>query len=444
MASKVLTPFETRGNKDRAALLQTSCQPYYAGFRIIARLHRLGGCCFVDNTTSIHYKDVRSGRFSLYLIYPPLYMGVPFVKTAEGRPLSLLIFAVRLNVTLNATIDSCCLQTYILSGCAVVVVAFALDAHQHNYVVRGAYRLNKNIFQTAVLALILEAVLNFVLLMSRAPQLVELLRITGLMERENNIPLYVQTRTIRLAWSLAMFQVCLIVFNIGLNIYSDFGTAVLLEEGRKLTPYMSRLAMSFGIIGVPFLCFMCTSTRLLLTYTSRVVAIYLGCICRGLDHSLCSRSTPKSRKVVLVDNFRVQISLLKDCVALMSEMLGPSLIYAYAYSVALLCTAAYYTITPELEFRARLFFLFFGILHWLSILLPAATVHNMKLAIRMFLRSIKPDDFRVTGCGFFDVDLVTFADYYAGSDRRVDNASWDLLMRAPIGAIFCRSVAMLY
>nr|XP_037271931.1 uncharacterized protein LOC119163948 [Rhipicephalus microplus] len=98
-----------------------------------------------------------------------------------------------------------------------------------------------------------------------------------------------------------------------------------------------------------------------------------------------------------------------------------------------LCAAAYYTIIPELEFRVRLFFFFFGSLHWLSVLLPTITTHRMKAAVielrsavqgvsmanysddllaqlRMMLNSMKHDDLRFTGCGFFVVDLSTFAD----------------------------------
>ncbi|KAL1483816.1 hypothetical protein MTO96_032945 [Rhipicephalus appendiculatus] len=388
VAKKVPAPSETCGIKDPVALVQTNCRPFYAGFRIIARVHRLSGCCFLENLASIHYKDVRSRRLSRYLLYP------------------------------------LCIWAYLL----LVGVAMSVDAQQHNYGLRGADRLNRNIFHTSMLAVNVEAALNSVLLMVRAPQLVELLRITGLIEQQNSMPLYVQIQTVRFAWSLVLFQVSMTVLNIGLNIYSDFGAAVLVEEGRKLTPYMMKLAISFGIIGVSFISILCISTRLLLMYASRTVALYLGCICRSLDRCLRSRSIPKSRKAVLVDHMRVQISLVKNSIALVSAMLGPSLLYAYAYSVALLCAAGYYTIIPELEFRVRLFFFIFGILHWLSILLPAAMVHNMKLAVielqstiqamsnadysedllvqvRMFVDTIRPDDLRVTGCGFFDVDL---------------------------------------
>lgn len=88
-----------------------------------------------------------------------------------------------------------------------------------------------------------------------------------------------------------------------------------------------------------------------------------------------------SRKVSLVDHTRVQLTLLKNCADLASSLLGPSLLYAYAYSVALLCAAAYYTIIPELSNKIRLFFLCFGVLHWISILLPTVSAHRIKGAV---------------------------------------------------------------
>ncbi|KAL3183500.1 hypothetical protein MRX96_033613 [Rhipicephalus microplus] len=232
---------------------------------------------------------------------------------------------------------------------------------------------------------------------------------------------------------MVMFQVTIIVLNVALNIHSHFGTVLLIEEGRQLNPLLMNLVISNGFLGAMYLTSMCLSIRLLLMYISRALALYLGCIHRNLDQCLRSRSTPESRKVLLVDHMRVQLALLKNCVDLASSLLGPSLLYAYAYSVAILCAAAYYTIIPELEFRVRLFFFFFGSLHWLSVLLPTITTHRMKAAVielrsavqgvsmanysddllaqlRMMLNSMKHDDLRFTGCGFFVVDLSTFAD----------------------------------
>ncbi|KAH7967690.1 hypothetical protein HPB52_001650 [Rhipicephalus sanguineus] len=108
------------------------------------------------------------------------------------------------------------------------------------------------------------------------------------------------------------------------------------------------------------------------------------------------------------------------------------MLYAYSYSVVLLCTAAYYTIIPDLQFRARLFFLTFGVLHWLSILLPVFEVHRMKCAVtklpaaiqqipmanyseemfaqlRMLVMTIKPTDLKYSACDFFEIDLSTSA-----------------------------------
>ncbi|XP_037581152.2 uncharacterized protein LOC119464312 [Dermacentor silvarum] len=114
------------------------------------------------------------------------------------------------------------------------------------------------------------------------------------------------------------------------------------------------------------------------------------------------------------------------------SMLGPSLLYAYTYSVVLLCGYAYYATAAEFPFRVRLFFFFSFVLHWLSILVPPVEAHRMKIAVtelrsvvqcvpmadhsddllvqlRMMLYAIKPDDLKFTGCGFFAVDLSTFA-----------------------------------
>ncbi|KAH7934317.1 hypothetical protein HPB49_024897 [Dermacentor silvarum] len=52
------------------SLLQATCHPFYAGFRLIARVQRLMGCCFLENLRSDRYEDVTARRFSLYLLYP--------------------------------------------------------------------------------------------------------------------------------------------------------------------------------------------------------------------------------------------------------------------------------------------------------------------------------------------------------------------------------------
>nr|XP_054934148.1 uncharacterized protein LOC126543726 [Dermacentor andersoni] len=403
-------------------LLRNEWRPFYAGFRVIGRAQRLLGCCFLENLASADPQRVRAKRASLYLLYP------------------LCIWCYHLTVGLTLFVDS----------------------ERHKHAMKDTDRLNKTIFIAFMAALIVEAALNNVLLLVQAPKFVELLRICGFIELHTAVPPYVQRQTVRFAWAMVTFQCCqfrtrcmdqersrrdgavfssvspptqvaAIILNVALNVHSHFGTVLLAEGGRQLDPLVMNLAVSNGFVGVVYLSAMCLSTRLLLMYISRAVALYLGCIYRNLDQCLRSRSTPESRKVLLVDHMRVQLALLKNCVDLASSLLGPSLLYAYAYSVAILCAAAYYTIIPELEFRVRLFFFFFGSLHWLSVLLPTVTTHRMKGAVidlrsavqgvsmadysddllaqlRMMLNSMKHDDLRFTGCGFFVVDLSTFAD----------------------------------
>ncbi|XP_077548721.1 uncharacterized protein LOC144162092 isoform X3 [Haemaphysalis longicornis] len=227
------------------------------------------------------------------------------------------------------------------------------------------------------------------------------------------------------------FQAAIAFLNVVLHIYSDFGTALLVDDWRQLEPFFKNVAISHAFLGVPFLSFMCVSTRLWFMYISKAVALYVACIHRSLGCCLRSRSTPNRRKALLVDRMRVQLGLLGSCVKLASWLLGPSLLYAYAYSVPILCAAAYYTIVPELKFRIRLFFLFFWMLHWLSILLPVITAQRMKRAmmelrgaiqqasmttyseellaqLRMMLNWSKHNDLQFTGSGFFVVDVSTF------------------------------------
>ncbi|XP_072140848.1 uncharacterized protein [Dermacentor andersoni] len=366
-------------------LLRNEWRPFYAGFRVIGRAQRLLGCCFLENLASADPQRVRAKRASLYLLYP------------------LCIWCYHLTVGLTLFVDS----------------------ERHKHAMKDTDRLNKTIFIAFMAALIVEAALNNVLLLVQAPKFVELLRILDQerSRRDGAVFSSVSPPT----------QVAAIILNVALNVHSHFGTVLLAEDGRQLDPLVMNLAVSNGFVGVVYLSAMCLSTRLLLMYISRAVALYLGCIYRNLDQCLRSRSTPESRKVLLVDHMRVQLALLKNCVDLASSLLGPSLLYAYAYSVAILCAAAYYTIIPELEFRVRLFFFFFGSLHWLSVLLPTVTTHRMKGAVidlrsavqgvsmadysddllaqlRMMLNSMKHDDLRFTGCGFFVVDLSTFAD----------------------------------
>ncbi|KAK8781669.1 hypothetical protein V5799_016990 [Amblyomma americanum] len=235
---------------------------------------------------------------------------------------------------------------------------------------RPAEELNRSIFLTFFLVLNLESALNDALLLLQAPKLVDLLRMCELIELHTAVPPYVRRQTLRFAWALVAFQVTETILYVALTAYSGFGTSLLVEEGRQIAPFRMGLAVSNGFVGVPYLALMNTSTRLLVTYFSQTIALYLGCIYRNTD-----------RKVLLVDQVRVQLSLIKNCVDMVSTLVGPSLLYAYAYSVAILCVSAYYTIIPELKLPVRIFFFFFALLHFLSIVLPPIMAQRMNTAV---------------------------------------------------------------
>ncbi|KAH6923627.1 hypothetical protein HPB50_003253 [Hyalomma asiaticum] len=291
------------GGKLRENPVQATCHPFYAGFRLISRMQRLTGCCFLENIGCHNYQDVRAKRSSLYLLYP------------------------------------ICIWIYVLTVAVVILV----DSEQHKHGVRGADQLNKTIWLASIVALSMEAVLNNVVLFYRAPELVELLRTCGLIELYVNVPPYRQREAVRSAWVIIAFQLADIALNMALDIYADFGTLVLVEKERTMAPFPMATLVSFGFLGIFFLAAHGLSARVLLT------------------------------KVLQVDHARAQLSLVMKCADLASFILGPSLLYAYTYSVPLLCASAYYTIVAEFPFRVRLFFLFFFMLHYLSILVPPLT-----------------------------------------------------------------------
>ncbi|XP_077492551.1 uncharacterized protein LOC144103772 [Amblyomma americanum] len=373
--------------------VQNACHPFYAGFRVICWMHRLAGCCFLENLWSSDAADVRARRISPYLLYP------------------------------------LCIWFYL----NLVNITMLVDVEEHKQGMRPAEELNRSIFLTFFLVLNLESALNDALLLLQAPKLVDLLRMCELIELHTAVPPYVRRQTLRFAWALVAFQVTETILYVALTAYSGFGTSLLVEEGRQIAPFRMGLAVSNGFVGVPYLALMNTSTRLLVTYFSQTIALYLGCIYRNTDRCLRSRRTPESRKVLLVDQVRVQLSLIKNCVDMVSTLVGPSLLYAYAYSVAILCVSAYYTIIPEQKLPVRIFFFFFALLHFLSIVLPPIMAQRMNTAVcelrtvvqgvlmedcsdelmvqlRMMLSIIKKEDLKFSGCGFFVVDLPTFAD----------------------------------
>ncbi|XP_075531566.1 gustatory receptor 66a [Dermacentor variabilis] len=374
------------------SLLQATCHPFYAGFRLIARMQRLIGCCFLENIGCDHSEDVRARRFSLYLLYP------------------------------------LCIWIHLLT----VGIVLLVDAEQHKHRVQDTVRLNEVITFACVLTLNFEVALNNVLLLFRAPDLVELLRMCSLIELHVNVPTYRLREAVRSAWNIIAFQLADTALNMALDVYADFGALVLVERGRQLKPFPMAVLVSYGCVGIVFLAGHGLSVRVLLTYCSRSIVLYVNCIRTNLDRSLRSRGVPESSKVLLVDHVRAQLSLVKNLADMVSSMLGPSLLYAYAYSVFLLCVSAYYTTVVELPFRVRLFYFFFFTLHWFSILVPPVEVHRMRNAVtelrsvvqcvptadysddllvqlRMLLYAIKHDDLKFTGCGFFTVDLSTFA-----------------------------------
>ncbi|XP_070383689.1 uncharacterized protein [Dermacentor albipictus] len=374
------------------SLVQATCHPFYAGFRLIARVQRLMGCCFLENISCDRSEDVRARRFSLYLLYP------------------------------------FCIWIYLLTAAIILL----LDAEQHKHRFRETEHMNQVIMFASMMALNFEAELNNVLLMFRAPDLVELLRMCGLIELHVNVPTYKQQEAVRSAWNIIAFQLVDTALNMALDLYADFGALVLVERGRQLEPLPMAVLVSYCCVGIVFLAVHGLSVRVLLTYCSRSIVLYVNCIRTNLDRCLRSRGVPESSKVLQVDHVRAQLSLVKNLADMVSSMLGPSLLYAYAYSVFLLCASAYYTTVAELPFRVRLFFFFFFTLHWFSILVPPVEVHRMRNAVtelrsvvqcvptadysddllvqlRMLLYAIKHDDLKFTGCGFFTVDLSTFA-----------------------------------
>ncbi|KAH7938914.1 hypothetical protein HPB52_002302 [Rhipicephalus sanguineus] len=349
--------------------VHATCHPFYAGFRLIARVQRLTGCCYLENIGCEHYEGVRARRFSSYLLYP---LGI---------------------------------WIYLLAVAVVILV----DTEENKHGIRDTDLLNKIILLASLVALNLEAALNNAILMFRAPDLVELLHMCGLIELRINVPPYKQREAVRSAWNIIAFQLADTALNMALDIYADFGTLILVERGRKLAPFPMVSLVSYCFLGTTFLAFHGLSARVLLTYFSRSIALYVDCIHTNLDRCLRSWSVPESSKVLLVDHVRAQLALVKKCADLASSMLGPSLLYAYAYSVVLLCASAYYTTQPEFPFRVRLFFFFFFALHYVSIFVLPVEAHRMRNALRMMLYVIKHDDLKFTGCGFFTVDLSTFA-----------------------------------
>ncbi|KAH8030314.1 hypothetical protein HPB51_006746 [Rhipicephalus microplus] len=349
--------------------VQATCHPFYAGFRLIGRLQRLTGCCFLENISSERYEDVRARRFSSYLLYP------------------------------------LCIWIYFLAVAIVII----MDAEQHKHGVRDTELLNKTILLASVVALNFESALNTVMLMFRAPDLVELLRMCGLIELHISVPPYKQRQAVRSAWNVITFQLVDAALNMALDVYADFGILLLAEKGRKLAPLPMAALASYGFVGIAFLAFHGLAARVLLTYFSRSIALYVECIHLSLDRCLRSWSVPESSKVLLVDHVRAQLSQIKKFADLASSILGPSLLYAYAYSVILLCASAYYATQTEFPYRVRLLFLFFFVFHYLSIFVPPMEAHRMKNTLRMLIYIIKHDDLKFTGCGFFAVDLSTFA-----------------------------------
>ncbi|KAH9366432.1 hypothetical protein HPB48_006065 [Haemaphysalis longicornis] len=67
MSSPALLPHKTQ--VIRQGTIAKTCQPFYAGFRIIGRFHRLVGCSFLENLPAADYERVRAKRASLYLLY---------------------------------------------------------------------------------------------------------------------------------------------------------------------------------------------------------------------------------------------------------------------------------------------------------------------------------------------------------------------------------------
>ncbi|KAL3183823.1 hypothetical protein MRX96_033891 [Rhipicephalus microplus] len=110
--------------------VQATCHPFYAGFRLIGRLQRLTGCCFLENISSERYEDVRARRFSSYLLYP------------------------------------LCIWIYFIAVAIVII----MDAEQHKHGVRDTELLNKTILLASIVALNFESALNNVMLMYRAPR----------------------------------------------------------------------------------------------------------------------------------------------------------------------------------------------------------------------------------------------------------------------------------
>ncbi|CAN7938230.1 unnamed protein product, partial [Ixodes hexagonus] len=293
-------------------------------------------------------------------------------------------------------------------------------------------RLNTTIFILYLTAVNIEAVINNFLMFIKAPKFVDLLHLCAKLEINIGTPPYVQQETINFAWRIMAFQ------NVICLVFALDMLALLLSAHDEQAAVDIRIShVKVAVLHSVFNLTICYETLGQSRSFSCVFTVFSVKQCWYVvlktNASTCYGTRSSCRKVTLVDHTRVQLTLLKNCADLASSLLGPSLLYAYAYSVALLCAAAYYTIIPELNYKIRLFFLCFGVLHWLSILLPTVSAHRIKGAVielrsivqgvsmadfsddllaqlRMMLNSIKHDDLKFTGCGFFVVDLSTFAD----------------------------------
>ncbi|KAL1425188.1 hypothetical protein MTO96_019344 [Rhipicephalus appendiculatus] len=103
----------------------------------------------------------------------------------------------------------------------------------------------------------------------------------GLIELQINVPPYKQREAVRSAWNVIAFQLADAVLNMALDIYADFGILILVEKGRKLAPLPMAALVSYSFLGTAFLTFHGLSARVLLTYFSRSIALYVTAYTRA-------------------------------------------------------------------------------------------------------------------------------------------------------------------
>ncbi|KAH6924906.1 hypothetical protein HPB50_026392 [Hyalomma asiaticum] len=305
---------------------------FFAGFRYIGMYNKLIGACFLGGLESTDWTKVYSLQRTWFAAF----------------------------------------TLFCVLGSLTVGFAAVLEFQRCTRQLSDADRFHATAYACYVSCVVVEGMVNYAVSLVRAPRLRGLIIKCSKLEMCLRTPPDSKRRTKLYAAGVMAFYAGQITLCLSLAMATDCGVMMLRD---KASPLMKIYARGLGAWYILVLVPQCLAPRLCMSYSFAVFRFHLRCIGQEIKECLRSTIITPEQKAEMTEQCRNLLVSLRECMRETGVILGPGLLFTYAYTAALFCAAILYCLLPNVAPVSKIFFLGSGGMHFGSLLLPTALAH---------------------------------------------------------------------